>query len=127
MTTKIYRNLWIGMVAVAALGCAASSNDSQFLVTKAQRSALSEVFDEVALAAAQVPAGDLSVAEVERILRTHDDAVAQILDAAQFEAYEAEHRSRFAKRVYRDLLRVDGPGTGIGRTAGMPSPTVNSY
>ena len=127
MTTKINGCGCLIVWILIAAGCATSADiDNQFLVTKEQRTQLNAVFTDVAEEASLLRRSEISAEEVEKILRTHDDDVAKILTADQFRAYDAEHRSRFANRVYRNLAPRSGPVSSGSSGYGMSSPTVDN-
>ena len=115
------------MLTLITVGCATGADvDNEFLVTKKQRTQLNAVFTDVAEEASLLPRSELSAVEVENILRSHDDEVTKILTPDQFRAYDAEHRSRVAKRVYRNLAPGPGPVSAGSTGYGMSSPTVDN-
>jgi hypothetical protein len=103
---RLFRCICVLSSVSLAVACTTGSDgtgSAKFMVSNNQSDALSEVFAKVTKEALELPPTKLSALEIEKLLKDYDEEIAKILNAQQLDEFEAVHRNRFAKRIYRDL------------------------
>jgi hypothetical protein len=121
---KQFRCICVSSSVFLAVACATGSDgtdSAKFMVSNNQRDALSDVFARATKKAVRLPPTELSTLAIEKLLKDYDKEIAKILNAKQLDEFEAVHRNRFAKRIYRDLTR--NPLEGQRSTGMRPSPS----